>query len=499
MSDRPFQPPVMSPRECTLWYVALGLAVIGKAWCLITYHTPLLGEFWRMEQFADQMLTDSRWLQDAGLDSIAIPPTLWKPVGYPALMAAAKLMAGPFWTQAIFVLQAVASLLAGCALFGLARRLGLPVVWAVAVFLLYEGALPFSTDTLLMSDGLMGSLGTFVLVLFGHRALDRSGPSPTWAVACGLILAVMFTLREVVEYMVVVYGLAVLLIFARPGQRLRAAVAALLLMVPVALTDLAVRAWNHQRTGAFMVTSGLQTAGLFTVLQLNVRDPVVMSGDDVFDRLAREGLTDHQYGDAQRLNQLAFERFGLTAPQLSALVSRKMVAGVLAAPRAAIAFWLSEIRLVQQGSLLGGPLTRIDDLDWWWAMTQGAGVYDAGWRGKVRAFLVSHDPSGMDAGAWVNLLLRIVSRYGGTALFLLFTFGIPVYAWRRRSDGAARFLLAGWLLYWAMAGLHIMVHMEVRYLSAVGAVPVLASLLLARELLTMWKSRRDVEPGVGME
>ena len=499
MSDRPFQSQAMSPRECTIWYVALALAVAGKIWCIATYHTPLLGEFWRMEQFAEQMLTDSRWLSDAGLDSIAIPPTLWKPIGYPALMAAAKLVAGPFWTLAIFVLQAVASLLAGCALFGLARRLGLPVAWAAAVFLMYEWALPFSTDPLLMSDGLMGSLGTWLLVLFGHRALDGSGPSPAWATACGLILAVMFTLREVVEYMVVVYGLALLLVFARPGQRLRAAAAALLLVAPVAVTDLAVRAWNHHRTGAFMVTSGLQTAGLFTVLQLNVRDPAVMSGDDVIDRLAREGLTDHQYGDAQRLNQLAFERFGLTAPQLSALVSHKMVAGVLAAPRAALDFWLSEIRLVQQGTLLGGPLTRIDDLDWWWAMTQGDGAYDAGWRGKVRLFLTSHDLSQMDAAAWANLLPRIAGRYGGTALFLLFTLGIPVYAWRHRSDAAARFLLAGWMLYWAMAGLHIMVHMEVRYLSAVAAVPILASLLLLRTLLELRRSRRNVEPGVGME
>lgn len=486
-------------RDRIVWAAVLALVVLAKAWCLATYHTPYLGEFGRMEQFADRMLADSRWLHDADLDSIAIPPTLWKPIGYPALMALAKLVAGPSWALAIMVLQAAASLAAGCALFGLARRMGMPVVWAAAVFLLYEWSLPFSTDPLLMSDGLMGSLGTLLLVLLGRRALAGAVPSPWWAAGCGAILAVMFTLREVVEYMAVVYAAAVFLIFGWRGQRLRAAVAALVLLVPPAAADMAVRGWNYHRTGAFMVTSGLQTAGLFTVLQLGTRDPAVLAGDDAIDRLAREGLTDHQYGDAQRLNQLALERFGMKAPELTALVGHKMVAGVLAAPRAALAFWFEEIRLVQQGSLLGGPLTRVDDLDWWWAMAQGEGVYDAGWRGTVRRFLASHDPSHMTAVAWLNLVPRALTRYGGTVLFVVFTIGLPVYAWRRRSEAGARFLLAGWLLYWAMAGLHIAVHLEMRYLSAVGAVPVLGAVLLLRHAAMAWKARRKVAPRAGME
>lgn len=94
--------------------LAAGLVLAGKVFLIVSFGDMRLGDNDLLMRYADAILAGTDWLATADADRLAIPPTLWKPVGYPLFIAAS------------------------------------------VVFVLYEWSLPFSTDALLMPDALYG-------------------------------------------------------------------------------------------------------------------------------------------------------------------------------------------------------------------------------------------------------------------------------------------------------------------------------------------------------
>jgi len=104
--------------------------------------------------FADVMIASSRWLHDADLTSEVFPIMTFRIIGYPAVIAAAKLLAGAAWPYAVVGLQFAVSTGVFIAVFCLGMALGLPRNWTVAGALAYAASLQLSLDQCLMSDSL---------------------------------------------------------------------------------------------------------------------------------------------------------------------------------------------------------------------------------------------------------------------------------------------------------------------------------------------------------
>lgn len=114
---------------------------------------------------ADAMLASSHWLNDAKLDDSAIPLLAYRPVGYPAVIAVAKLAAGPSWPCAVTGLQIVLSLVAFIAIVELGIEICIGLRAAVAAALaatLFQ--LPY--DQAIMTDSLNASFIIIALAVF---------------------------------------------------------------------------------------------------------------------------------------------------------------------------------------------------------------------------------------------------------------------------------------------------------------------------------------------
>jgi len=495
---------------------AFTLAVLTKIVVVWAFHTPLLGEYWRMVMFADAILSGEGWWHGDDIRALAIPPTLWKPIGYPLLIAGAKLLFAGGWSLALMVLQSLFSLAAGCTLYGLARDMRLAPIWAAAVFLLYEWSLPVSTDVLIMADGLVGSIGTLLFVAMGKQVLQGNAPRLSQALAWGGMLLIMFLLREIFEYALLFYLLALIALFYRFGKR-SLLICAISLALPMVFADLSLRSWNLARAGAFTVTTGLQTAAVMGFMKVAERNPAVLAGDGLLEQVARQGpdvsaVADryhhcevfidlrrpilYDYGDAQRINCDLFAIHGLTAPEIAGMARAKLLRTMVDFPVDYAVTVLQRLRLVQQGTLLGGPLTRLDDLHWW----QNSGnEYYQGWRAEVRDFVQSRGQTALGPEAAMQFALRLVTRGLGTVLLFAFLLSVPVVALGRGlADPHVRLILAGWILYGGLLSLHLTVNFELRYLSAVNAVPLLGSLYLlndwSRRFLG-WRHARAEESG----
>ena len=138
--------------------------------------------------YADAKLASPHWLNDAKLDDSAIPLLAYRPVGYPAVIAVAKLAAGPLWPCAVTGLQIVLSLVVFIAIveLGIEICIGLrtAVVAALAAALFQ---LPY--DQAIITDSLNAELHRHCAGGFFARCGRAQPPGQTigssWPSGCG--------------------------------------------------------------------------------------------------------------------------------------------------------------------------------------------------------------------------------------------------------------------------------------------------------------------------
>jgi hypothetical protein len=158
------------PGRGALVFAGAIVAVLAvKAFTLAEFWHDRLGDYSRLEGFADIILASSAWLHDAGITRESLPPELWKTPGYPLLIAGAKLALGHSWPAGLMILASVLSFVAGLVVRRFVLALGLGATAASLAFVLFEFSVPASTDVLLMPDGLYGSLATIALCWIGAR------------------------------------------------------------------------------------------------------------------------------------------------------------------------------------------------------------------------------------------------------------------------------------------------------------------------------------------
>lgn len=473
-------------RFARYFYVgAIALIVIVKLVTLWTFWDDRLGDYSRLERFANIILTSSSWLTDAGVGREAFPPELWKTPGFPLLIAAMKLLLHGSWPIGLFVINSTVSLVAGFYLRRMARAFRFGSVLATIVFVLYEFSVPASTDVLIMPDGLYGSLATIALCIVGTQLLDRGDVTYRRMSEAGIIIAICFFLREGFIYLVIPIALALVIPAWLTGTPIRrVAVLMLAISLPTSICAATIASWNRYRTGYFMIANVNQVVFMTALMNMAKMEKGVFAGSDPIDRAARETYSDYAYGDAQNVTIKLFNEYGIKAPEADRITREKFWHAVAAYPFVYLRTMADRFRLRQQASMIGSLVTRLDDLDYWRQVVYGKDYY-GGWRGKALTFRQTMDWRLLTPGLVLRMGLHVMAYALTLPLFIAFMLLLPPLAlyeavtksdpyWRRR----AFFFLGLYLLYWSFFSVHLLVTVEIRYFGAICAIPILGSMYL---------------------
>src|SRR5262249_7163578 len=149
--------PPSSP-SLPLLAVALLLLLALKRAALAAFGPAIAPDSRDYIDYADQILSGA--FRHVDLVNDALPLTLYRPIGYPAVIAAAKIIAPAHWASAVVLLQFAVSLVATAMVYRLARRFGLGLWLSLGAAGAYATSLQFVVDQTIASDSLCASTFT---------------------------------------------------------------------------------------------------------------------------------------------------------------------------------------------------------------------------------------------------------------------------------------------------------------------------------------------------
>ena len=137
--------------------VALGFAllVLLKLGVLLAFGPTFQPDSFGYLRYADAILSGAFRHVDLATDPM--PVTLTRMIGYPAIIAAAKLLAGREWAWAVVLFQFAVSLWATVMVYRLARAFRLGVWLSVAVVAAQATSMQFIVDQAALTDSLTRS------------------------------------------------------------------------------------------------------------------------------------------------------------------------------------------------------------------------------------------------------------------------------------------------------------------------------------------------------
>lgn len=482
----------------SLFWAVISIALAGKIVTVWHYGPMALGDNQGFIDAANEILTSSNWLHNAGLDQHVFPPTLWRPIGYSLIIAGFQLFFGANWAIAVCAFQAGLSLFAGLMLYRLCRIAGLSLAASSIVFLFHQWSAPLSTDALIMEDALTGSLGMMAFILFLAPLVKGERISAKGCLVVGMVAALSFLIRDVYHFVMPVLGLLTFVVLSKTRGIQQAFLPACMLVLPVFLCALVLQGWNQYRTGYPVTTTAGQTAYLYGVLRAAQYDKDLIAGPTVMEKVARETNKTFDYVDTKKVNYILFNQHGMNsieqAKQASGLFWKSLFSNPIPMVRAA----LDRVRIIQQGTLFSGPITRIDDLDWWAGMAQEKAFQAKGWRAEAQTFRETLDPSTLTPRAFFHLGLRTVIRILGLTAFAALVILTPLYWWKVRpsTPGLANAALIVWFVYALWVCMYIPVSFETRYLSPIIGL----ALFVLALVLPQWRwllRRRNEKPDLG--
>jgi len=268
--------------------------------------------------YADAILTGSFLHVD--LAGQAIPIVLVRPIGYPAVIAAAKIIARGDWAWAVVLLQFAMSIWATVLVYRLARmfRLGL---WAsLGVAAAQATAMQFVVDQAILSDSLCGSAMTVAACILSGIVLRGRPPHLTRFLGVGALIAAGMLVRSVIEYMAI--GMSPLAAAAAMVEqsRLRRWAAFGLVFLPLIMTHPAYTEWNRSRVGAAVVTTATQNALFGALVEAARYDPSIFAGSTPIDDAGRQVLKTMlagQWGYEVESNVILHRDYGWDAVRIS--------------------------------------------------------------------------------------------------------------------------------------------------------------------------------------
>jgi hypothetical protein len=264
---------------------ALVALVVLKLAVLLILAPALQFDSFGYEKYADAILSGAFRHVDLATDPM--PVTLTRMIGYPAVIAAAKVIAGRDWAWTVVFFQFAVSLWATAMVYRLARAFPLGVWLSLSVVAAQATAMQFVVDQAVLTDSLTGSTMTIATCILGLIALRRTAtPLPVYGGA-GALIAVAFLMRDVIAFFAI--GLVPLAAAAAlvEHSRVRQLAACALVFVPLFATHFAYTEWNRARIGAAVATSISQAALFGALVEATRYADTIFSGSTPIDDVGR--------------------------------------------------------------------------------------------------------------------------------------------------------------------------------------------------------------------
>jgi hypothetical protein len=406
--------------------------------------------------YADAILSGGFHHVDLATDPM--PITLRRPIGYPAVIAAAKIVAGSYWRWAVVLFQYAVSLWATVMVYRLARAFHLGVWLSLGVVAAQATAMQFVVDQAVLSDSLTGSTMTIATCILGLIALHREPVLLLEYLCVGALVAVAFLMRDVIAYVAV--GLLPLVAAAALAERslLRQLAAGILVFLPLIATNVAYIEWNRTRVGAPVVTSTSQAVLFGALIEAAHYDHSIFSGSTPIDEVGRLLLKDMEAGrhgyEVDATIDLHRD-YGWDAIRMSHEVTQAYLRAWRDHPRAQIFHIFHHISETQLHQAVR-PIETVRDVLLW----NTGSSHDFG---AERA--VKNGNWWMIPAVIANWLVMTASVF----VFGAFLAVTPIRLVREGWTDETSVSIGIWCFYLTVGGLYAAVHLEPRYLTPVVA------------------------------
>jgi len=465
---------------------AVAVVLLVKLVLLVIYGPVLPPDAQDYIRFAEQILAGRLERVRLGDDLAAL--SLFRVIGYPALIAGAKILAGEHWPWLLVGLQNLFSVWAAWEIARLLRALDLTGAWPGIGAAIFLGSLALALDQVILTDSLSGSCITLACLRLARPLLLRQAVRPWQALESGIFITAAFLLREATLIIIGPSLLFLALLAATAGlsrptlanRIIHALTVLLLLFGPLLAAQGVYKAWNEGRVGRAIITTGAQSTMFQAIAIAAGKRPEIFAGDRPVDQAVR--ATFRTYDDFEEiwaLNTYLREKFGMNQADIAALGMATYFRLWREHPGAMLHIPLHHMRAnIAAGVFQPFASIRLLHI---WATGQRSGFGE--WR-SVREGQLAMAPLA---------LLDTAIKALAFILFAAFLLGIPVRLWREGPSRANLVAAGFWLLYLGFLSAYALVHLEVRYLHPVIAAPVIFGL---SNLIWVWRTFTS-KPGGG--
>lgn len=406
--------------------------------------------------YADEILSGAFRHVDLAHDPM--PLTLRRVIGFPAVIAAAKVMFSRDWAWAVVLFQFAMSLWATAMVYRLARAFGLGVGLSLGVVAAQASSMQFVVDQAILSDSLTGSTTTIATCILGLVALRREPRSLLVFLGAGMLIAMAFLIREVMAFLAA--GLLPLAVAAAMTgrSRLRQWIAVALVFIPLIAVHVAYSEWNRVRVGAPVITTTAQAALYDALTEAAVYDPTIYSGSSPIDIVGRrilEKMRVERFGYEDLSSAMLHDEFGWDAIRMSHEATLAYLRGWRDHPVAMIRHTLYHVSETQLHQAVR-PVETVRDVLLW----NTGSDHDF-----AREHAVRNGNWWAIPGVIVNWIAMTISVF----VFLAFLIVTPIRFVREGWTAETSVSVGMWFFYLAVDGLYATVHLEPRYLTPVVA------------------------------
>jgi hypothetical protein len=460
---------------------ALLLLLVLKFAVLIVFGPTIVIDSRDYVGYADQILSGAFRHVDLASDAvIPFPPgepqlTLYRPIGYPAVVAAAKIIASAHWASTVVLIQFAVSLSATAMVYRLARCFGLGGWLSLGVAAAYATSLQFVVDQAIASDSLCASTMTIAACTLAEVALRRAPPRPLLLLAAGVFIAVSFLMRDVIalEVLGLVPLMAAAALSARGWTRRAASFAVVLL--PLIGSYVGYMEWNRARVGAAVITTVPQWVLLDALVRASQYDPTLFSGTSPIDRVGRRVAKNYNLDDSGEANRILHREYGWTAPQIAHEVTRAYFRAWIDHTGAMIHHVLHSLTETQLHQAVR-PTETVRDLLLW----NTGSDHEFGREAAVRA------------GNWWMVPAVIAHRLFETISTIVFAAFLLITPFRLVREGLTAQTAASsglWFAYLTCLGMHAAVSLQPRYLLPFLAGSIVVGAANIAWLVARWRAR----------
>ena len=461
--------------------VAFAIVIAVKLGVLLAFGPALQNDSLGYETYADAILSGAFRHVDLATDPM--PVTLTRMIGYPAIIAAAKLLAGRDWTWAVVLFQFAISLWATVMVYRLARAFRLGVWLSLAVVAAQATSMQFMVDQAALTDSLTGSTVTIATCILGLIVLRRAtAPLPVY-LGAGALIAVAFLMRDVIAFLAV--GLVPLAVAAALVQRsrLRQLAACALVFLPLIATHVAYTQWNRARVGSAVAASISQAALFGALIEAAHFDHSIFAGSTPIDEVGRPLLAEMeagQHGYEAEANVILHRDYGWDAVRINHEVTLAFLLAWRDHPRAMIFHIFHHISETQLHQAVR-PIETVRDVLLW----NTGSSHDFGAERAVKA------------GNWWMIpavLANWLSETASVFVFLAFFVVTPIRLVREGWTDETGVSIGIWCFYLTVGGLYATVHLEPRYLTPVVAGSIVVGVVNIVRVIEFYRSRAALQP-----